>query len=208
MSPLSIRTHAIRSLLTRAAAAAQEVSRPFAIGEALTYQVRVSRVDDVGDVGEGQMWIEGPVVEAGIPTWRLRFEIRAGKGPIRATDGTSSWIDPVTFGIVRVETDDIDGGGGALGHVKPLEGLGVASVALVVARVAADARGRPRDGGDGVGGLQMRIDQSPCHRRVIAGSSRKRSSPASMMSPSGAAAAHATKRRTPRGARARCEPAP
>jgi hypothetical protein len=76
---------------------------PFNPGEALTYQVRVSRV---GDVGTGRMWIEGPVIEANTPVWRLRFEMDAGKGPIRASDRTSSWIDPLRLGIVRFEKSE------------------------------------------------------------------------------------------------------
>lgn len=81
-------------------APAQERSHPFQPGEALTYQVRVSRV---GDVGTGRMWIEGPMIEGHTLVWRLRFEMEAGRGPIRASDRTSSWLDPVRFGIVRFE---------------------------------------------------------------------------------------------------------
>ncbi len=76
---------------------------PFEVGEVLRYQVRVSRV---GDVGTGRMWIEGPVTEQGIVTWRLRSEIDAGKGPIRATDRTSSWIDPARLAIVRFTKEE------------------------------------------------------------------------------------------------------
>lgn len=83
--------------------AAQEFSHPFAVGEALTYQVRVQRV---GDVGTGKMWIEGPVVEQGVPVWRMRFEMTAGKGPIRASDRTSSWFDPRRFAILRYEKEE------------------------------------------------------------------------------------------------------
>lgn len=130
------------AFLSPSAVAAQEFSWPFAVGEVLTYQVRAARL---GDVGEGRMWIEGPVVESGVPAWRLRFEIVAGKGPIRATDRTSSWLDPVTFGIVRFEKEerhvlsrsresvridrtlqrwnDMDGSSGALGDPSPLDEL-------------------------------------------------------------------------------------
>jgi len=142
LPPVMRRVIVAIAMLAPGVAAAQEFSWPFAVGEALTYQVRVSRV---GDVGEGRMWIEGPVVEAGVPAWRLRFEIQAGKGPIRATDRTSSWLDPVTFGIVRFEKEekhvlsrskesvqidrtlhrwnDVDGSSGALGSLKPLDEL-------------------------------------------------------------------------------------
>ncbi|MCE9603066.1 MAG: DUF3108 domain-containing protein [Gemmatimonadetes bacterium] len=121
---------------------AQQLSLPFAVGEALVYQVRIARV---GDVGTGRMWIEGPVVEQGVPTWRMRFEMDAGKGPIHATDRTSSWFDPRRFAILRYEKQerhvlsrsdehvtidraerrwtDADGGGGALGSEFPLDEL-------------------------------------------------------------------------------------
>ncbi len=115
---------------------------PFAIGEALEYQVRIARV---GDVGTGRMWIEGPLVEQGVSVWRLRSEIHAGKGPIRATDRTSSWLDPVRFAIVRFQKSehhilsnseehvtidrgthrwrDEDGPSGTLGSEAPLDEL-------------------------------------------------------------------------------------
>jgi hypothetical protein len=64
---------------------------PFRVGESLEYEVRVARL---GNVGEGKMWVEGPTLERGVTTWRLRFELEAGKGPIRGVDKTSSWIDP------------------------------------------------------------------------------------------------------------------
>jgi hypothetical protein len=89
--------------LDASASRAQPLALPFAPGEALTYQVRVSRV---GDVGTGQMWIEGPMMEGHTLVWRLRFEMHAGKGPIRATDRTSSWLDPITFGIARFEKSE------------------------------------------------------------------------------------------------------
>jgi len=82
------------------ATAAQEQALPFAVGEVLTYQVRISRL---GDVGTGRMWIEGPAVERGVTVWLFRSEIKAGKGPIRAVDRTASWFDPRAMGIVRFE---------------------------------------------------------------------------------------------------------
>lgn len=121
---------------------AQQFSLPFALGESLTYQVRIARV---GVVGTARMWIEGPVLEQGVPTWRMRFEMDAGKGPIRATDQTSSWFDPRRFAILRFEKKerhvlshgdarvtidrgahrwtDADGRGGALGSDLPLDEL-------------------------------------------------------------------------------------
>ena len=121
---------------------AQELSLPFKVGEALNYEVRIQRM---GNVGTGRMWIEGPVVEQGVPTWRIRSEIDAGKGPIRASDRTSSWLDPIRMSILRFEKQerhvlsrsdehvtvdrathrwtDRDGGSGALGSTLPLDEL-------------------------------------------------------------------------------------
>ncbi len=121
---------------------AQQFSFPFSVGEALNYRVRIARL---GDVGTGRMWIEGPVEEQGVPAWRMRFEMNAGKGPIRATDRTSSWFDPRRFAILRFEKQerhvlsrsdehvtidrsthrwtDADGGSGALGSEFPLDEL-------------------------------------------------------------------------------------
>jgi hypothetical protein len=75
-------------------------SWPFAIGESLEFRVKVGRL---GDIGTARMWIEGPDTVSGVPTWRLRFETEAGKGPFRGSDRTSSWLDPVTFSTLRFE---------------------------------------------------------------------------------------------------------
>lgn len=129
-------------LALTAPVSAQEHSLPFKVGEALNYQVRIARM---GDVGTGRMWIEGPVVEQGVPTWRIRSEIDAGKGPIHASDRTSSWLDPLRMAILRFEKQerhilsrsdehvtvdrashrwtDADGGSGVLGSALPLDEL-------------------------------------------------------------------------------------
>lgn len=73
---------------------------PFAVGEALEYSVHVTVG---GTVGSGQMRIEGPTVERDVSTWRLVFDMRAARGPIRAVDRTVSWLDPRTFRITRFE---------------------------------------------------------------------------------------------------------
>lgn len=76
-------------------------SRPaFALGEVLDYRVNVSRA---GNVGQGQMRVEGPVMERGTLTWRLVFVMQAQRGPIKAIDRTTSWIDPTTFATTRFE---------------------------------------------------------------------------------------------------------
>ncbi len=76
---------------------------PFPIGEALEYQVHVSLG---GNVGTGQMRVEGPVDERGVSVWVLRFEMLAGRGPIRARDHTISWLDPQRFATLRFEKEE------------------------------------------------------------------------------------------------------
>ncbi len=73
---------------------------PFPLGEALNYRVHVARG---GNVGHGQMRVEGPVTEGEVVTWRLVFDMHAGRGLIRATDRTTSWLDPERFAITRFE---------------------------------------------------------------------------------------------------------
>jgi hypothetical protein len=84
-------------------ARAQEFSLPFRIGELLEYRVSVQRL---GNVGHGRMWIEGPVTLDDRVTWVLRFDMEAGRGPIRARDRTSSWLDPRTMSITRFEKEE------------------------------------------------------------------------------------------------------
>lgn len=73
---------------------------PFPIGEALEYRVHVAVG---GNVGRGQMRVEGPVAEQGVSAWKLVFELDAGRGPVRASDRTISWLDPVRFATLRFE---------------------------------------------------------------------------------------------------------
>lgn len=73
---------------------------PFPVGEALDYSVHVSVG---GTVGSGQMRVEGPVAERDVVTWKLVFDMQAGRGPIRAVDRTVSWLDPQRFRITRFE---------------------------------------------------------------------------------------------------------
>ncbi len=71
---------------------------PFMVGERITYRVSVAKL---GNVGKGAMWIEGPVNVRGVSTYLLRFDFSAGKGPIKATDQTSSWLDPERMSAQR-----------------------------------------------------------------------------------------------------------
>lgn len=83
--------------------AAQTRDLPFGPGEALRFDVKVA---PMGTVGEGRMWIEGPVTIDGVSTWRMRFDLQAGVGPIKGRDRTSSWFDPATEGILRYEKEE------------------------------------------------------------------------------------------------------
>lgn len=71
---------------------------PFSVGERLTYKVSVAKL---GTVGRGAMWIEGPVEIRGVSTYLLRFDFSAGKGPVKAMDQTSSWLDPARMTAQR-----------------------------------------------------------------------------------------------------------
>lgn len=76
---------------------------PFPVGEVLDYRVNVARG---GNIGHGQMRVEGPVVEKGMPTWRLVSEMKAKRAFVKATDRTTSWIDPVRFRAIRFEKSE------------------------------------------------------------------------------------------------------
>ncbi len=97
--------HIARSLIAFAgialpshAISQSEAPLPFMIGERITYRVSVAKL---GNVGKGAMWIEGPVTVRGVSTYLLRFDFSAGKGPIKAADQTSSWLDPKRMSVQR-----------------------------------------------------------------------------------------------------------
>ena len=73
---------------------------PFPVGEVLDYRVNVALG---GNIGHGQMRVEGPVLERGVPTWRLVSEMKARRAFVRATDRTTSWLDPARLTAVRFE---------------------------------------------------------------------------------------------------------
>ena len=64
---------------------------PFPVGEILEYQVHVSFG---GNIGRGQMRVEGPVQEQGTTLWRLVSEMHARRAFVRASDRSTSWFDP------------------------------------------------------------------------------------------------------------------
>lgn len=107
MRPLRLPTLAVIAALAIARQGeplgAQASALPFRAGESLEFEVRVARL---GRVGEGRMWVEGPVDERGVRTLRLRFELEAGKGFIRGVDRTSSWVDPERFATTRFSKEE------------------------------------------------------------------------------------------------------
>lgn len=73
---------------------------PFPVGEVLDYKVNVSIG---GNIGQGQMRVEGPVMDRGVVTWRLVSEMKAKRAFVKATDRTVSLLDPVRFASTRFE---------------------------------------------------------------------------------------------------------
>jgi hypothetical protein len=71
---------------------------PFALGERFTYAVKVAKM---GATGHGAMWIAGPEVVRGTETYVLHFDSQAGLGPFRASDKTTSWLDPQRMASLR-----------------------------------------------------------------------------------------------------------
>ncbi len=77
---------------------AQDGELPFGLGEHLEYRITVSRVKASG---RGAMSVEGPVEIRGMRTWLLRFDFKAGLGPLKAIDRTESWLDPERMAVLR-----------------------------------------------------------------------------------------------------------
>jgi hypothetical protein len=49
------------------------------------------------------MWVDGLAEVRGHQTMVLRFELEAGKGPLRGSDRTRSWLDPQRMAALRFE---------------------------------------------------------------------------------------------------------
>lgn len=71
---------------------------PFTIGERLVYRVHVGRT---GTGGRAAMAVAGPVTMRDVPTELLSFDVTTGLGPIRVTDRSRSWLDPVRMTALR-----------------------------------------------------------------------------------------------------------
>lgn len=65
---------------------------PFSVGERVAYDVSV---DNGRKVGDGTMWIEGPVDVRGTSTYLLRFDSRVRIAMLTGVSRSSSWFDPV-----------------------------------------------------------------------------------------------------------------
>lgn len=75
---------------------------PFAPGERLTYEGRVH----TGISGGGTLWVEGPVELRGTATWLLHSDMEGRVGPLRATDRSASWLDPVRMTALRYTSSE------------------------------------------------------------------------------------------------------
>ncbi len=73
---------------------------PFTTGERLFYRAQSSRF---GNVGTGEMWVEGPTTLRGTGVFVLRMRVRAGLGPFTGTDESTSWLDPVRFATLQFD---------------------------------------------------------------------------------------------------------
>ena len=71
---------------------------PFAVGERLSYEVRVQRL---GSIGRTVMLVEGPSEIRGTEVHQLRFDFEGKIGFVRATDRTRSWVDLTRMATLR-----------------------------------------------------------------------------------------------------------
>ncbi len=70
---------------------------PFAIGEKISYDVTAHG----GKIGDGAMWIEGPVDVRGTSTYLLRFDSKARIALMTGVTRTASWFDPARASSLR-----------------------------------------------------------------------------------------------------------
>jgi hypothetical protein len=97
---LALATIPVTCAPARAQTAPAADELPFAVGERLSYRVRIAKL---GTVGRGTMWVEGPVDVRGVGAYRLRSDIRARLGLVTATDQTESWLDPSRLASLRFQ---------------------------------------------------------------------------------------------------------
>jgi hypothetical protein len=87
-------------VIPRASAAQADAALPFAVGERLNYKVHIG---SGAAIGQGCMWIEGPVDIRGTATILLRSDFHAHIGWFGASDQSDSWIDPARMAVVRFD---------------------------------------------------------------------------------------------------------
>lgn len=100
MRPSSALAALVLCLSGTSAAAQATADLPFAPGERFTYTGRVR----AGVSGRGTLWVEGPIVMRGTATWILHSDMEGRVGPLRATDQSASWLDPVRMTTLRYTT--------------------------------------------------------------------------------------------------------
>jgi len=76
----------------------EDAALPFAVGEKITYEVRLGNGNRVGTA---TMWIEGPVDVRGTSTYLLRFDSKVRIALLSAVSRSSSWFDPVRGSALR-----------------------------------------------------------------------------------------------------------
>jgi hypothetical protein len=69
-------------------------------GERFTFEVHVARM---GATGHGEMWVAAPEVVRGTQSFVLHFDSQAGLGPFKASDRTTSWVDPQRMATLRFD---------------------------------------------------------------------------------------------------------
>lgn len=82
------------------AGGAQATALPFDVGERLHYRVSIGKL---GNVGEGEMSVSGPVDIRGTATLALRSDVRAKFGIFKSSERVESWIDPTRMAALRFQ---------------------------------------------------------------------------------------------------------
>jgi hypothetical protein len=71
---------------------------PFEPGERITYHVHVN---GTGMTGRATMSVDGPIDVRGVSTYLLKSQTSAGFGPLKGTQLSESWLDPLTMTSLR-----------------------------------------------------------------------------------------------------------
>lgn len=80
--------------------AASGARLPYTVGEHHYFRAKAPRM---GASGTAEMWVEGPSQLRGRDVFVLRMRVRAGLGPFKGTDESTSWFDPVGGRTLRFE---------------------------------------------------------------------------------------------------------